>query len=329
MDVDPVVATTAYTISTTNVATTTNTGATWTDITGDIAVLDPGTLRTIKVVAGAPTRIFVGADRGVFETTTASLGAWSELDRTRLPNAPVFDLDYDPVTDTLYASTLGRGAFSITQVSKTAIPIAFSTLSGKRAADERAVPRQPQHERRVHGSVRVELDQRAGPASAVDVGRYERARTLGCTDDLEPDAARFRGQLRRRSGVHDVARSRNVRSVNRVPGARLFLELVIQDGVDGEWREIGNGTEGRIRLAERKRWTGYEPRNDRLERRAAHPALEGRARIRTQADTQARAGAQERADTRATGPAVPAKVQARAVRAAAVAAGGPVARAAR
>ena len=99
----------------------TNIGDTWEDLTGDLTVLDPGQLRSVVFVAGTPNKIFVGADRGVFVTSTASAGFWNRVSTT-LPNALVMDMDYAAGTDTLYIGTMGRGAWSLAAASAIDLP---------------------------------------------------------------------------------------------------------------------------------------------------------------------------------------------------------------
>jgi RTX calcium-binding nonapeptide repeat (4 copies)/HYR domain len=84
-------------------------------------VLDPGQLRTVQFVPGTPNKIFVGADRGVFVTSTASEGFWNRVSTT-LPNALVMDMDYAAGTDTLYIGTMGRGAWSLAGASAIDLP---------------------------------------------------------------------------------------------------------------------------------------------------------------------------------------------------------------
>jgi hypothetical protein len=86
----------------------------WTNITGDLDLLNPGTLRSIIFVtggAGTPNKIYVGADRGLFVTSDASLGFWNRVG-TNLPNALVQDMDLG-TNNTLYIGTQGRGAWSL------------------------------------------------------------------------------------------------------------------------------------------------------------------------------------------------------------------------
>jgi photosystem II stability/assembly factor-like uncharacterized protein len=97
------------------VFSTTTTGTAWTDVTGN---LGSGTndLRTIAFVPGAPNAIVVGGVNGVFRMAVDNPGVWNQLG-TGLTNAPVFDLDYDAVDDTLVAGTMGRGAWKLNPVA--------------------------------------------------------------------------------------------------------------------------------------------------------------------------------------------------------------------
>jgi hypothetical protein len=94
---------------------TTDAGATWSDIAFNLASFNPGTLRSAGFVPVGPGAALVGADRGVFmlrlNTTT-----WDILG-TGLPNAPVFELDYDAARDKLMAGLLGRGSWLLTPVA--------------------------------------------------------------------------------------------------------------------------------------------------------------------------------------------------------------------
>jgi photosystem II stability/assembly factor-like uncharacterized protein len=94
---------------------TTDAGATWSNITHNLAALNPGVLRSVSYVQAGPNAALVGTDRGVFalllNTTT-----WDSMG-TALPNAPVFELDYDVSRDKLTAGLLGRGSWILTPVA--------------------------------------------------------------------------------------------------------------------------------------------------------------------------------------------------------------------
>src|SRR5262245_2022598 len=106
----------AYVIDSNQVFRTTDAGATWTDITGNLAELGAGAFNTNAFVAGATKALLVGTNAGVFVSLSSSgFTSWNKLG-TGLPNVPVWDLVYDVRDDVLVAGTLGRGAWTITNL---------------------------------------------------------------------------------------------------------------------------------------------------------------------------------------------------------------------
>ncbi len=92
-------------------------GTNWGNITGNLNSFDPGELRSIEFVQGFErSAVIVGANRGVYVTTTDALGTWERLG-ANLPNAPVFDMEYDAIDDVLAIGTLGRGAWIVRDVA--------------------------------------------------------------------------------------------------------------------------------------------------------------------------------------------------------------------
>lgn len=118
----------AYVVTSNGVSFTTDTGAHWTDITGDLFSASqqraPGTLRAIQFIPGSPDKIYVGADGGVFVSSTASLKFWNRVGTATFPNALVLDSDYDAAGDRLVAGTLGRGAWTLANASTLNLPAA-------------------------------------------------------------------------------------------------------------------------------------------------------------------------------------------------------------
>lgn len=117
---DPSTAATAFLADTNQVFMTTNGGSTsgWPEITGNLQSFSPGVLRSIEYVPGTlgiSDALVVGADRGVFRAQSPSFSTWDRLGT--LPNAPVFELDYDAADDVLVASTLGRGTWMLPRAS--------------------------------------------------------------------------------------------------------------------------------------------------------------------------------------------------------------------
>jgi uncharacterized repeat protein (TIGR01451 family) len=125
----------AYVIDSNQVFRTTDAGASWTDITGNLAELGAGDFRTNEFIAGIDKDLLLlGTNAGVFLSFSSSgFTSWNKLG-TGLPNAPVWDLHYDVADDVLLAGTLGRGAWTIVNlrdltrltadlaISKTAAP---------------------------------------------------------------------------------------------------------------------------------------------------------------------------------------------------------------
>jgi len=90
-------------------------GSSWTNITGNLTGV--GQLRSIRASStnGSPS-ILVGSDMGVYVSTTPNIGYWSKAG-TNLPNAVIYDLDYNEAADVLVAGSHGRGAWLITSAS--------------------------------------------------------------------------------------------------------------------------------------------------------------------------------------------------------------------
>ncbi len=97
---------------------TTNVGRSWHNISGDLGDFEPGALRSLRFIPGADkSAVVLGTDRGIFVSSTTDLGNWSRLGDNTLPNAPVYDLDYDLQDDVLVAGLFGRGAWTLSNVS--------------------------------------------------------------------------------------------------------------------------------------------------------------------------------------------------------------------
>ncbi len=120
--VDPADEDVLYVIGSTSVYQSTDGGASWTDISGDITDDGAGTFRSIEYIPSAKgDRLVVGTNAGVRVSVDGSFGTWFQLG-TDLPNAPVWDLDYDASDDVLVAGTLGRGAWTLANVATLNVP---------------------------------------------------------------------------------------------------------------------------------------------------------------------------------------------------------------
>lgn len=112
---DPADGGTAYVVDGTAVYRTDDTGASWSDISGDLPGLDPGELRSVEYVASPldGDAVVVGGVRGIFAAhESGGFAAWERVG-AGLPHAPVYELDYDPADDKLVAGLFGRGTWSL------------------------------------------------------------------------------------------------------------------------------------------------------------------------------------------------------------------------
>ena len=98
-------------------------GASWQELTGSLAKQCAINFRSIEFIPRASgDGLALGTAREVFVGTFDGPLFWHRLGAS-LPNAPVFDLDYDPTDDVLAAGTLGRGAFLLERASIFACPM--------------------------------------------------------------------------------------------------------------------------------------------------------------------------------------------------------------
>ncbi len=124
-----------------DVFVTTDGGATWTDITGNLLDVSSSNISTVEFVEGPSPYIAVGTRSGVFASKVSALGSWFKLG-TDLPDVLVYELDYDATDDVLAAGTLGRGAWLLATASEALVLPAVApvlALSGPTAADEGAI----------------------------------------------------------------------------------------------------------------------------------------------------------------------------------------------
>ena len=113
IELDPDDWRTAYVVDANQVFVTDDAGVTWTDITGNLA---DNNLRTVVFVPATGDIVLVGGESGVFAMRSGTPGVWAEIG-TGLPEAPVYELDYDDADDVVVAGTLGRGAWLLSDVS--------------------------------------------------------------------------------------------------------------------------------------------------------------------------------------------------------------------
>lgn len=110
---DPTAPTRLFAMTTTTVHLSTDSAANFSNISGNLASLSPGQLRTMAFVPRAGGNLLVvGTDRGTFAAAAPDYIAWARLGQG-LPNALVFELEYNATRDVLIAGMLGRGAWRL------------------------------------------------------------------------------------------------------------------------------------------------------------------------------------------------------------------------
>src|SRR5215213_2969251 len=115
----------AFVVDATNVYRTGDAGVTWTNVTGDLLTLTPGTIRSVAVnTSTAAGSVIVGTDNGVFAADGPTFTTWVALG-LGLPRIQVLDLEYDPVDKLLIAGTMGRGAWMLNLEDRTPVDVAL------------------------------------------------------------------------------------------------------------------------------------------------------------------------------------------------------------
>lgn len=110
----------AFVIDRNEVSMTSDAGTSWTDITGDLLSFTSD-FRTLSFVSTALfDAIVVGTGSGVYFsplTSFGTIGSWVNLG-ANLPNAIVYDMEYDSTDDVLVAGTMGRGSWILNDAAE-------------------------------------------------------------------------------------------------------------------------------------------------------------------------------------------------------------------
>ncbi len=124
---DPASAATAYAVYASYVSgrifKTTNRGATWTDVSGNLPNLK---VNDIAVDPDVPNTLYIATEQGVYSTADGG-NTWNPLG-TGLPNVAVTALKLQRPTRILFAATFGRSAWDL-QLAMVPSPVALSTTS--------------------------------------------------------------------------------------------------------------------------------------------------------------------------------------------------------
>ncbi len=106
----------AYVVDSNSVFATDDTGASWSDITGNLMSMVSSLYSVAYIATAGMDALLVGTNLGVFATVAGSFGTWMQFG-DGLPNVLAYDLDYDATDDVLVAGTLGRGAWTLPNAS--------------------------------------------------------------------------------------------------------------------------------------------------------------------------------------------------------------------
>ncbi len=106
----------AFVIDNNQVFSTTNVGANWSDITGNLLSLASQLWSVAYVTSAVTDAVLVGTNAGVFAAATSALTTWVDLG-TGLPNIITYDMEVDATDDVLVVGTLGRGAWKLDDIS--------------------------------------------------------------------------------------------------------------------------------------------------------------------------------------------------------------------
>jgi hypothetical protein len=115
----------AYVIDATNVYRTPDGGATWGNITGDLATQTPGAFLSIAYsTSNTDGSVIIGANNGAFIARGPAFTTWTPVG-AGLPRAPVSDLEYDPTDEILVAGLLGRGTWTVNLDERDPVDVAL------------------------------------------------------------------------------------------------------------------------------------------------------------------------------------------------------------
>ena len=129
--VDPDNWMTAYVSDNTNVFETTNAGASWTNVTGN---LRDNNIHSILVVDGTGsnagiTAVVVGETDGDFRMLSTDPNVWTKYG-LNFPNSSVWGTQFSQSNNVLVAATSGRGAFEVQNASATLFTAGILTIDG-------------------------------------------------------------------------------------------------------------------------------------------------------------------------------------------------------
>ncbi|MEO1528218.1 MAG: GEVED domain-containing protein [Planctomycetota bacterium] len=112
---DPNSTASGFAIDFNSVFVTTNNGANWSDLTGNLPTLGATGFRALEFVSGPSfDTVLLGTQSGIYSLRTDQTD-WVLLG-SDFPNSVVFDMEYDEADDVLVVATMGRGAWTLDNV---------------------------------------------------------------------------------------------------------------------------------------------------------------------------------------------------------------------
>ncbi len=122
LTIDPDDWASAFVIDTDDVFATADEGLSWSTITGNLSSMASRFLSISYVASAALDALVVGTNRGVFASLAGSFGTWVQLG-SDLPTVLTYDMDYDATDDILVAGTMGRGVWTLPNVTELLNPV--------------------------------------------------------------------------------------------------------------------------------------------------------------------------------------------------------------
>ncbi|MDB5386339.1 MAG: sodium/calcium exchanger 1, partial [Planctomycetaceae bacterium] len=118
LDTTTATANSAFVIDNAQIYRTTDTGSSWSDITGNLASVGAVDFRSVVFIPlSGLNALVVGTQTGVYYSIGPNYNTWKELG-TGLPNTLSYDLEYNATDDVLVDGTTGRGAWILPNASQ-------------------------------------------------------------------------------------------------------------------------------------------------------------------------------------------------------------------
>lgn len=149
---------------------TSNSGGLWTEITGNLV---DGNIQSLEFISNnTATTVIAGGVAGIHRMQLSTLGLWCDFD-SNMPNAIVYDLDWDAGDDMLVAGLMGRGSWTLSAASTQVMATGTLTINGDMNSANQADSILLQLDSTIPNSLQVFVN-------STLVGTYD----LGCVSDI-------------------------------------------------------------------------------------------------------------------------------------------------